>query len=423
MKVVFISHFSSPAIRQKLELKTYSLRNLFFMLCGVSAIKYDDFAIWVSDYISEFEKYDNLDVHVIAPHKGMKRDTQSFDMNHVHYHFVKCDGGFLQDAVNKKIKLEQKTNYSTIRKRIKDVIDDINPDIVLLCGAENPYYSLSVLDVKDKPVYVILQTLLNDPKRIEMGLGTAYRRRVEADVFRHACYFCTSDEKAMDIIRQFKSDATFLPAGFPTHRPEVPLPKSKECDFVFFSRVLSKNKGIEDVLEALAMVKKEFPTVSLHIIGGSNTDYKSFLLSEAKRHGVQDNIKFLGYFPNIEDTYTHVAKAKVIVVPGITAALNSTVRESMLMGMPTICYDTSGTKDINKERLCLLTAPLCDTKKLADQMLFALKNEELAHEIARNGKEYAERIFGNAAIVNKLIDNCKQIVDNYYHHIPIKVDL
>lgn len=420
MKIVFLCHFSSSIIRDELELKDYRVRNTIQGWFGRGPVVYDDFAIWVSDYISEFEKYDSLDVHIIAPHKGMKRATQSFDRNHTHYHFVKCDGGFLRDVVNRKFKLEQKTDYAATRKRIGGVIDDVNPDIVLLCGAENPYYSLSVLDVKDKPVYVILQTLLNDPKRIGMGIGTAYRRRVEANIFRHARFFCTSEEKAMNTIRCFNNDALFLPAGFPTHRPDVPLSKSKECDFVFFSRVVSKNKGIEDVIEALAMVKKEFPKVSLHIIGGSNTDYKSFLLDQIKRLDVQDNIRFLGYFQNMEDTYTHVAKAKVVVVPGITAALNSTVRESMLMGKPTICYDTSGTKDINKERRCLLTAPLCDKKMLAGQMMFALKNEDQTQQIARNGKEYAEKVFSNVAIVKRLIENCKLIIENYNHHVPIK---
>lgn len=420
MKIVFLCHFSTNAIREHLYLKSYTCRNFIRKLRGANPIRYSDFALWVSDYITEFEKYDVLDVHIIAPHKGMKKDVQSFDIDNTHYHFIKCDGSIWQDVVNKWFHLQQINNYATIRKKIKSITDSVNPDIVLLCGAENPYYSLAVLDVKNKPVYVILQTLLNDPKRIEMGVGTEYRRNVELEVFKHAGYFCTSDDKAINTIKRANNKAVFLPSGFPTHRPCVPLDIEKESDFVFFSRIITKNKGIEDVLAALAIVKNEVPSVSLNIIGGCKPDYLPFLQNEVIRLGIQDNVRFLGFFQSIEDTYAHVATGRVVVVPGITASLNSTVRESMFMGLPTICYETPGTKKINKEKQCLLTAPLNDTQGLAEIMLFAVNNGEKAKQIANNGKAYAEEVFSNAAIVRTLIENCKLIVDKYYKHSPIK---
>lgn len=419
MKIVFLCHFSTNTIRGHLNLKSYTYRNIIRKWRGATPICYSDFALWVSDYITEFEKYDDIDVHIIAPHKGMKKDVQSFDIDNIHYHIVKCDGPIWQDVVNKRFNQQKKNKYATIRKRIRNITNSVNPDIVLLCGAENPYYSLAVLDVKDKPIYVILQTLLNDPKRIEMGVGTEYRRNVELEVFKHSGYFSTSDTKAIKTIKSVNSKAICLPSGFPTHRPYVPLDVEKESDFVFFSRIITKNKGIEDVLAALTIVKKEVPAVNLNIIGGCKPDYLPFLQNEVLRMGIQDNVHFLGFFQSIEETYAHVATGRAVVVPGITASLNSTVRESMLIGLPTICYETPGTKNINKEKRCLLTAPLNDIQGLAELMLFALNNEEKAHQIGINGKAYAEVVFSNAAIVRTLLENCKLIINNYYNHSPI----
>ena len=410
-KIVFLCHFSNAIIRERLDLKDYNFRKFLYQLKGGDVAIYNDYAIWVSDYIAEFEKHLDYDIHIIAPHYGMRRELQSFEVNGVHYHFYRWNYGIAYSVLDKLFHIEEKNNYVRNRKKISTIIKNVNPDMVILCGAENPYYSLGVLDVMDKPVYVILQTLLNDPKRIEMGVGNAYKRKKENDIFKHAGYFCTSSEKAIAKIKECNSDAVILPAGFPTHRPQVGLPKEKEYDYVFFASSVTKNKGIEDLLHALSLVVKHHGSVMLNVIGVVGSAYNKLLSGLIKELGITNNVHFSGYYQQIEDTFKNVAKAKAVVVPGITAGLNSTVREAMLMGLPTICYETTATKRINGNALCLLTAPMRDIEALANQMLSVVTNSNLARDVADNGKEYAEQFFSNEAIVNKLLDNCKIILN------------
>lgn len=410
-KIVFLCHFSNPQVRERLALKKYTLRNCFYKLRGVSLKEYYDFAVWVSDYILEFEKHKEYEFHIIAPHRGMIKQKQSFVLNNVHYHFYKCDGNYVQDYINGKLHIEEKNNYKNNRNKIKSIIETIRPNLVLLCGAENPYYSTGVLDVNEIPVYTILQTLLNDPKRIEMGVGTSYRRRMELDIFRHSQYFCTTGERAIEKIRETNEDAVILPAMFPTHRPTVVIPEKKDYDFVFFAKIVKNNKGIEDALQALAIVKKTHCDVSLNVIGKCVVDYRTILDSLIMQLDLQDNVHFSGFYDSIEDTYSNVVKSKAAVLPGITAGLNSTVRESMFMGLPTVCYETTATTNINKDKACLLTAPMGNVAELAKQMLITIEDKGSSLKIAANGKEYAERVFGNEAIVNELLDNCSKIIE------------
>lgn len=410
-KIVFLCHFSNSKVREYLDLKRLEIRNFINKLRGYPYASYIDFAIWVSDYIQEFEKHPEYEFHIVAPHKGMKKEFQNFVINGINYHFFKCDSNIICDWYNNHYLIEEKNNYKKNRVRIDKIITEIHPALVMLCGAENPYYSTGVLDINNIPVYVILQTLLNDPKRIEMGVGTPYRRKVEADVFKHARYFSTTTENASKKIHELNTHAVILSAPFPTHRTEVEKSEAKDYDFVFFTKGISKEKGIEDLLKAMAIIVKTYKMASLNVIGSCGPDYRKRLDAMIVSLGIAQNVHFSGFYDKIEDMFSNVAKAKVVVVPGITAGLNSTVREALLMGMPTICYKTSATDDINKEIRCLLTATMGDVEDLAKQMYFTIENPDRTIEIASNGKEYAEKEFSNKAIVDKLLDNCRLIIE------------
>lgn len=410
-KIVFICHFSNSIVREVLNLKTHKVQNAIRKKVGTHLFRYDDFAIWVSDYIQEFEKHPEYDFHIVAPHLGMKDEIQEFVVNSINYHFFKCDSNYLSNVLKEFLKLDEKQNYRNQRRVVKSFISTINPDIVLLCGAENPNYSTSVLDIHDKPIYVIPQTFLNDPKRIEMGVGSSYKREIEKEIMKHAKYFCVAGDNIINYIRTVNNEAVILPVAFPTHRPIINIPDKKEFDYVFFARIVTKNKGIEDLLRAFAIVKSSYANIRLNVIGRIDDEYKSHIEKMIQQLGIRNNIILSGYYDNIDDTFANVVKAKVVVVPGITAGLNSTVREAMYMGLPTICYSTTATDMINKEKTCLMTAPVGDIEALARLMSGSLERAGYTKEVANNGKDYAEREFGNEAIVNKLLDNCLQIIE------------
>ena len=410
-KIVFICTFSNKKVRNQLKLSDFQLQNKINTLLGKSPVLYEDFAFGVSAYIEEFEKNKEFEYHVIAPHIGMKQSKQEFELSGILYHFFKIGHFYPIEVLYKRLNIYQRTNYRENRRTIRSIIDKIEPDLVVLCGAENAKYSISVLDINNKPIYVILQTLLNDPKRIAMGVGNSYRRQIELEVFRHAQYFCTSSDTAIDIITKQNPKAVFLPAIFPTYRPHINR-SDIEYDFVFFSRNITIYKGIEDTLKAIAIVKRKYKSVLLNVIGGVTSDYLLKLKDLVEQLDIKDNVVFSGYYVDLEETYVNVTKARVALLPGITAELNSTIREAMLMGLPTICYETYVTRDINANGKNLLTAPMNDIENLSQQMLYTLDNPRETTLVAENGKKYAENNFSNEAIVRKLTDYWRQIVEN-----------
>lgn len=421
-KVAFVCHFSNEQVRQLLKLKSWRIRNFLFRLLKHPEFHPVDFDVWVSDFIEQFERHPEMDYHIVATHRGMCQSRQDFDINGIHYHFVKSDSNLFYETLDAKFKLSEKQDYKKNRRRLKKVIDDVNPDLVVLCGAENPEYSSMALDVEGIPVYVLLQTVLNNP---QMGkytnLNVGYKADMEKRIFQKVHYVGTSGLRYFSLYKAINPEAVCLTSRFPSHQPPIFKGIEKAYDFVFYGR-LSKNKGIEDVIKAMAIVVRQHPDATLYIIGSADDQYGMYLKQLAADGRCAENVIFTPRLNRLEDLFATIQRGRSVVVPGITA-FNSTVRESMLMGLPVVVYENASVKAINAEGDNLLAARMEDVDDLATKMIFVLENPEQALAIAENGKRYAEKAFNNNPIGDKLIANFQAIISNYRNGVPLPKDL
>lgn len=411
IRVAFVCHFSNNNVRSQLPLKNWRLRNGIFKSLKRPLWEYHDFAIWVDDFIEMFQKnLDIVDLYVISPHKGLKKQTVSFVRDGINYHFYKTDGCLLYDLFCARTKWKERNNYNAEGELSYGIINNIKPDIICLCGAETPDYGSVVFRVSNIPIYLIPQTLLNDPKRIEMKVASQYRVDFEKKVFAKVDYVSSKDEKIQAFAKLCNPNVRFLPLRFPSHQPQI-FEVAKEYDYVFYANNVMKNKGIEDVLKALAIVKAYIPYVRLKVIGGCAPSYRAVLDGLINKLEIDCNVEFTGKLACINDVFLNVQKAKAVVVPGITAALNSTIRESMFMHLPVVCYETPIIDTINSDAQCLYAAKMGNVEDLAKQMQKAACNDSEAYKIAEYGYKYALEHFSNDTIAEDLIRNCQIIVD------------
>lgn len=154
MKIVWICHFSNAEIREHLSLSNNWIANKIRKVIGKKkAAPYTDFAPWVSNFIKEFETFESIELHIISPHQGLKPFTQYFELRNIHYYFFKPDLPILNLRYDMFLK---KPKYRMNRFLVSQLIEEIQPDLVNLIGAENPYYSITALDIKNIPVYLFL---------------------------------------------------------------------------------------------------------------------------------------------------------------------------------------------------------------------------------------------------------------------------
>ena len=77
----------------------------------------------------------------------------------------------------------------------------------------------------------------------------------------------------------------------------------KKYDVVFWGRV-TVDKGVEDLIHAISILKKKRPNISCLILGGGAASYFEYLNSEIRRLDVMDNIEIAGFQKTNEDLFS-----------------------------------------------------------------------------------------------------------------------
>jgi len=106
---------------------------------------------------------------------------------------------------------------------------------------------------------------------------------------------------------------------------------------------LTKRYGIETLIEAVSIVRKEIPGVRLEIIGSG--EYRQELEALTHRLHLESQVTFTGYLPSYEDVAPRLMEADVGVVALWTDfQLCNKLTEYLALGMPTITTESAALR-------------------------------------------------------------------------------
>jgi glycosyltransferase involved in cell wall biosynthesis len=424
LTVAWICHFSNQEVRNKLPLSNMRISNFLRSILGKTKFEYGDFAPWINNLIKEFEKFEEVELHIIAPHTGLKKKRFDLEMNGIHYHFFKSEDDNIFNFIINKLDSNKIPKYIKNRKRTAEIVTSIKPDIVNLIGTENPYYSITVLDIEDIPVFVSAQTVYTNPDRQKIsGNCDPLRWNTELKIHHKEKYYGCAGRMHRDLILRNNPDAIIFKNFFPIQYPKKVKEVEKEFDFVYFAQGVSQKKGIEDAIDALALVKKEKPDVTLMVVGHCPPNYKVFLNKKIDNLGLTENISFHDYFPVHSDMHQYIKKAKFALLPVKLDVIPGTVIEAMLLELPVVTYKTTGTPYLNKDGETVLISKIGDIEHLAANMLKLLDSPELAEQLKKKAKAFVEKEFDNTASAKRLVKDYKAVIAHYHDGTPIPKEL
>ena len=178
------------------------------------------------------------------------------------------------------------------------------------------------------------------------------------------------------------------------------------------SRLVPKN-GIDILIEAISILKKEGLSgeIQCQILGSGPEEEK--LKELARILGLLNEVVFLGHI-DPEVVYTYLVNADIFVRPSRSEGLGSSFLEAMGAGLPVIGTPVGGIQDflkdpteVGEDKATGLFAKVNDPKDLADKIRMLINDENLAQEIAWNGKKLAlsEYSWNSVAIKMKTIFN------------------
>ena len=419
IKVALICHFSTAEVRKQLPLDSRKLYAFMRKLLRMPAKgnTYGDIASWNTGLIKYLSSRDDVELHVISAHSGLKRMLYSFSSNNVHYYFVKADFSTLLKRIIPNDSLWRKLN--PMRFVVRKVVKNISPDIVNLIGAENAYISGTILDIKDYPIFVLCQTIYNNPNRSKFGIVDSKNASTEMLIFQKENYFGVYSRMHYDLLLKHKPDALIFDFQWPSGKlPEVTLVKEKKYDFINFAASLSSKKGFHDSIRALAIVKKEYPNVVLNLSGGGDSLIKQELESLVDSLDLKDNVFFTPFFEKKEDLFQHLQNSRFAVLPCKMDVTSGTMSQSMYYGLPLVVYKTTGTPKFNIDKECVLIAEHNNIEDLAQKMLFMMDNPEKAKQMSENAHEYILKSKDNNKIMERLKSDYHAIIDHYNNQTP-----
>ena len=427
LKVAWICHFSNKEVQSHIEFDRFYFAKIIKRLF---LKKYDfigDFAVWNTNAIRQFEKYDDIDLTVIFPYKGIKPKVQRFNINGIHYIAFRSEDDYLYPFFKKKLIKCINSNYNKNRKYIASFIKTIKPDIVHIIGAENPYYSIAALDIPDEiPSVVSLQTLMSDPDFLSnYPIGKAlydYRADLEKQIICKCDFIGSRVELFRSIVwSQIKKDAVFLNISLAVGVDIDESPCEKEYDFVYFAANISK--ACDYAIETFALACKKHPGITLNVSGSYSPEYKDKLDARLKELGIQDRVFFTGPKASHNDVLAQIKKSKYALLPLKIDLISGTIREAMACGLPVVTTITSATPMLNEERESVLLSEKGDYQAMAENMLRLVEYDTFASLIRNNAIKTVQERYSNDTFMLLWRKAYHEIVENTKNGTPFSEEI
>lgn len=428
IKVAWICNFSNENIRHRLTFSTNRVENFLRVLLNKPKASFSDYANWISNGIIEFEKYKDIELHIISPHYRMKYNIEEFENNGIHFHFFKPDDNSYLKRMFKILRKKTTSEYKGNRKIIRKFTDQINPNIIHMYGAENPYYSISALDIdlEKYPFLVSLQTLMSDIEfKMKYPIAqTSYNFRsdIERKILQKATYIGSTVPKYRNLVwKNINSDAIFTKTFlFPAENIDI-LKTKKVYDFVYFSAQIEKAADV--AIEAFALACQKNRSLTLNIIGGGSNVFKNQLCNRISELGIVNNIIFSGQLPTHNDVLSQIQKSKFALLPLKIDIISGTIREAMFSRIPVVTSVTSGTPSLNEKRESVLISEQGDYQAMAQNMIKLLELPELAEKLKTNGLKTANERWNNNRSMLQLVKAYEAIIEHHRNNKPIPSEI
>jgi glycosyltransferase involved in cell wall biosynthesis len=219
---------------------------------------------------------------------------------------------------------------------------------------------------------------------------TIFQRRQKRLTARAQRFLCVSHFiRAVLIARGFpesKLETHYLGIDIPA---DIMLPPGGISDTIAFVGRLVEKKGVDTLIDAMAIARLTDPTLELVIVGDGPD--KAALEKRATMAGVK--ARFVGWLGQ-KDVHSAMRRALAVAVPSRTAVggdsegLPTVIMEAMALGVPVVASRHAGIPEIVTDGVTGLLVPEANPNALAEAILTLKRNPELASRL--RGEAYVD---------------------------------
>ncbi|MDG1302457.1 MAG: glycosyltransferase [Opitutae bacterium] len=176
-------------------------------------------------------------------------------------------------------------------------------------------------------------------------------------------------------------------------REQFNLPKDKVIILAGAVRIDSKYKGYTEVLPALSA-----PNASnIHLVTFGR-------ISESLKNQITIPSTHLGSISSSQELKALYYAANLFIAPSTQEAFGKTLAEAGASGLPVICYDAGGPKDIVIHEVTGLKIPLNDTNTFAHATISLAQNREQQQRMGRAAIKHIANNFSPIIVAKKYME-------------------
>lgn len=195
--------------------------------------------------------------------------------------------------------------------------------------------------------------------------------------------------------------------------PEVEAAASSLRDpsrftFLFVGRVV-RDKGINELIGAFEILKKEYPLVRLFLVGPAEDDLDPVSEETRRTMDSDEDIIVTGSKSGV-DLLAYYAASDCFVFPSYREGFPNTVLEAGALGLPSIVTDINGSREIVRDGFNGLMVPPRDQDALAGAMKKMVSDQDARQSMAAVARESVGSRFEIGFVRGKLYDFYKTVL-------------
>lgn len=187
-------------------------------------------------------------------------------------------------------------------------------------------------------------------------------------------------------------------------------PALADKKIVLFLGRINEIKGLDTLIGAFSLVIEEKPEAMLVIAGGDEGGYKKRVEEMIEKHNLREKVIFTGMLVG-EEKIAAFKDSNVFVLPSYSESFGMAAFEAMHFGAPVIVTKGVGTAYVIESANAGLVVEK-ESSELSRAILRILTDGNLAEKLKENGKRLVEAEFSGAAVADKFIRACNDIINS-----------
>jgi glycosyltransferase involved in cell wall biosynthesis len=204
----------------------------------------------------------------------------------------------------------------------------------------------------------------------------------------HVVCASSAIEKSLDFMEIASDLKSVIPNGIVPTKPSWPVPA--EPLLLVVGR-LEPEKGFADAVDALALVRREFPNAALKIIGSGGELYPLQQLASQKK--LSDRVEFLGALSQ-DAVMKEIKKASIVLVPSlVTEGFSLVAAEAAMAGRPVVATRVGGLPETVQDGLTGILVEPNSPLEISSAIQDLWGNRQKLEALATQAAAYALKAF------------------------------